>query len=52
MRAGTPGRWPRSWEPTIMSEPSRVDQVYELLPDVAAWLDEPFGDASSCRRTC
>ena len=24
----------------------RVDQVYELLPDVAAWLDEPFGDAS------
>lgn len=24
----------------------RVDQVFELLPDVAAWLDEPFGDAS------
>jgi asparagine synthase (glutamine-hydrolysing) len=24
----------------------RVDQVYELLPEVATWLDEPFGDAS------
>jgi asparagine synthase (glutamine-hydrolysing) len=24
----------------------KVDQVYELLPDVAVWLDEPFGDAS------
>jgi asparagine synthase (glutamine-hydrolysing) len=23
-----------------------VAQVYELLPEVAAWLDEPFGDAS------
>ncbi|MFO0892847.1 MAG: asparagine synthase-related protein [Isosphaeraceae bacterium] len=23
-----------------------VQQVYELLPEVAAWLDEPFGDAS------
>ncbi|AMV36007.1 asparagine synthase (glutamine-hydrolyzing) [Planctomyces sp. SH-PL62] len=23
-----------------------VDQVLELLPQVAAWLDEPFGDAS------
>jgi asparagine synthase (glutamine-hydrolysing) len=23
-----------------------VEQVYELLPDVAIWLDEPFGDAS------
>ena len=23
-----------------------VSQVYELLPEVAAWLDEPFGDAS------
>ncbi len=23
-----------------------VDQVYELLPEVAGWLDEPFGDAS------
>ena len=23
-----------------------VEAVYELLPEVAAWLDEPFGDAS------
>ncbi len=23
-----------------------VDAVYDLLPDVASWLDEPFGDAS------
>jgi asparagine synthase (glutamine-hydrolysing) len=23
-----------------------VSQVYELLPEVATWLDEPFGDAS------
>ncbi len=23
-----------------------VESVYELLPEVAAWLDEPFGDAS------
>jgi asparagine synthase (glutamine-hydrolysing) len=23
-----------------------VDQVFELLPGVATWLDEPFGDAS------
>ena len=23
-----------------------VNQVYELLPEVACWLDEPFGDAS------
>ena len=23
-----------------------VEQVYELLPEVAVWLDEPFGDAS------
>ncbi|APW61373.1 asparagine synthase (glutamine-hydrolyzing) [Paludisphaera borealis] len=23
-----------------------VEQVYELLPEVAGWLDEPFGDAS------
>jgi asparagine synthase (glutamine-hydrolysing) len=23
-----------------------VETVYELLPEVAAWLDEPFGDAS------
>lgn len=24
----------------------RVEQVFELLPEVATWLDEPFGDAS------
>jgi asparagine synthase (glutamine-hydrolysing) len=23
-----------------------VEQVYQLLPEVAVWLDEPFGDAS------
>ncbi len=23
-----------------------IDQVHELLPEVAGWLDEPFGDAS------
>ena len=23
-----------------------IETVYELLPEVAAWLDEPFGDAS------
>ena len=23
-----------------------VETAYDLLPEVAAWLDEPFGDAS------
>ena len=32
--------------PTTTSGRSRSRPVYELLPEVAAWLDEPFGDAS------
>ena len=23
-----------------------IETVYQLLPEVAGWLDEPFGDAS------
>ena len=45
-RAGTPGRSPGTWGPTIASGSSRPRTCYDLLPEVAAWLDEPFGDAS------
>src|SRR5439155_955791 len=29
-----------------------IKTAYELLPEVAAWLDEPFGDASSLPTHC
>ena len=32
--------------PTTTSGLSRSRPAYDLLPEVAAWLDEPFGDAS------
>ena len=45
-RAATPAPSPGTWAPTTTSGPSRSRRCYELLPEVAAWLDEPFGDAS------
>ena len=41
-----PGRRPSTSGPTTTSGPSPSRTCCELLPEVAGWLDEPFGDAS------
>ena len=45
-RAATPGAVARHLGTDHHERTFSVETAYELLPEVAGWLDEPFGDAS------